>query len=704
MKRLLVSVLLIFLFSLSVSAEVVIEAQGTGKTLDEAKDNARTALAEKVFPGTVIVETMTSVVDGNGRGYSSSFAQKSSYTIVGEFPGFNYKVVSSKKNSYVVSTEITGDAATLNFYGNKLDEQKADVEEFYRRYSSMSSDVSASTRRKALALVIEYYYYYNIYSNIILSLGGTPDDMDIPVTLAVLQVDYQSLLDEEQNELLTKSSVSAITQEIKEELQKNAEAQKEYIKAREEAAEQAELQRKLILDQKISDIVNNASVILYTDSDGSAGLRSFESYLDVIKEADNSFVEACREYDKLIKEQYDAIEKAFSEEAEAIRNRTYPAAHLDSSGNPTEIARNAREDEIENLRAEKDREKEEVSATVNDKLCSEIQKRYDYLEEAVEQLEKKEFRVCSTKGETEISSSPTYDGSKFHWIFSVHINEPLSADLDGIKLSYTALTGREIPEKENKVNELVMSSEYVDTVETYGRLLALGEYDFSLSFKINLLLNGQLTVRTVFLDIIFADGKEVSIPLGNEYKGLVDINLDNSAYLGYPWLKKGEQGKELEKAVSETLDSSSVGKAEKSHRKLGLELDVQIKYLFENPFKTNIKSAADFIMEGRLFIYDFFVSISGNMTVMDVSNMRFDKDYLLQFGVYGGVGYRLKDFCTLSCIMSYNEVIGFILNPCIAFGHDWDTTRFDVVTGVYVNCKTMRTAISLGVATGWRVF
>ncbi len=704
MKSLLVSVLLIFLFSISVSAEVVIEAQGTGKTLDEAKDNARTALAEKVFPGTVIVETMTSVVDGNGGGYSSSFAQKSSYTIVGEFPGFNYKVVSSKKNSYVVSTEITGDAATLNFYGNKLDEQKADVEEFYRRYSSMSSDVSASTRRKALALVIEYYYYYNIYSNIILSLGGIPDDVDIPVTLAVLQVDYQSLLDEEQNELLTKSSVSAITQEIKEELQKNAEAQKEYIKAREEAAEQAELQRKLILDQKISDIVNNASVILYTDSDGSAGLRSFEFYLDVIREADNSFVEACREYDKLIKEQYDAIEKAFSEEAGAIRNRTYPIAHLDGNGNPTEIAKKAREKEIDELRTEKDREKEEIYSTVNEKLSSEIQKRYDYLEEAVRQFESKEFTVYSSNGETSITSIPKYDGSDFCWSFTVHINEPLSVDLKDIKLSYSTLTGTSIPKKEDKINELILSSSYIDTVETYGRLLALGEYDFSLSFKIDMLLNGQLTLKPALLDIIFADGKEVSIPLGNEYESLVSINLDNSAYLGYPWLKKGVQGKEFDKAVSETVDSSSADKAENSRRKLGLELDVQIKYLFENPFKTNIKSAADFIMEGRLFIYDFYVSVSGNMTVMDVSNLRFDKDYLLQFGVYGGVGYRLKDFCTLSCIMSYNEVIGFILNPCIAFGFDWDTVRFDAVTGVYVNCKTMRPAISLGVATGWRVF
>lgn len=704
MKRLFISALLIMIFCFPVLAEVVIEAEGTGKTLNEAKANARTALAEKVFPGTVIVETKTSVADSSSGEYSSSFSQKSSYSIVGEFPGFDYTVVSSKKNNYVVTTKIVGDFTTLNFYGSRLDEQKENVEEFYRRYLALGSEVSASERRKALALVIEYYYYYNMYGNIILSLGGTPDDVDIPETLAVLQVDYQSLLDEEQNELLAESSVSTITQEIKDELMKNAEDREEYLKAREEARAQSELQRKLILDQKIADIVNNAGSISFSDIGNSLGLRGYESYIEVVKDADSSFVEACREYDKLIKEQSDSIEEAFLEEAEAIRNRTYPIAHLDSDGDPTEIAEKARESEIDKLRAEKDKEKEEASSVINEKLCSEIQKRYDYLEEAVEQLESREFRVYSSNGEAEISATPKYDGTNFCWNLQVYVDEPLSVDLDGIKLSYTDLMGSVVPEKESEVSEFVLSSGYVNAVETYTRLLTLGEYEFSLSFKVDLRLNGEIVVKPQDLEIKFADGKDVSITFKEFDAGNVSIDLDAGDYLGYSWLKKGDEGKEIEEVIFETSNPGIVKKVEK-RKILGLELNGQAMLMYENPFiKDRTVVTVNFFAEGRLFLYDFFISVSGNFSIMNVSDLKLDKNHLIQFGAYGGVGYRLFDIWTLFCRTSYNKTLGLLLNPCISVGYYQDAFRLDVVFGAYVSCKTWKTVLSFGAAIGWRVF
>lgn len=711
MKRIIVTVFLILLIYSVGFASVMIEAEGNGKTLEEAKENARVALAEKVFPGTIVVETTTASSDSSSGNYSSSFSQKSSYSIVGEFPGFDYTVVSSKKNKYVVSTRIVGDTATLNFYANKLDEQKENVEEFYSRYISLDSDVSATERRKALALVIEYYYYYNMYSNIILSLGGTTTDVDIPVNLAILQVDYQSLLDEEENELLTKSSVNAITQEIKEELAKNAEAQEEYRKAHEEARVQLELQRRLILDQKITDIVNNANSIAFDNIDIYSGLESYASYIEVIKSADTSFVEACEEYDKLIKEQTDSVEKAFNEEAEAIRNRTYPRAYLDATGKPTEWAKEQRETEVNELREEKNKEKEEAVSTINAKLCSEIQKRYNYLEEAIALFEEKKFCVSSTTGDVSVNSVPVYDGSSFCWRLSVSFGEPIFLTINGIELKYSVLSGKKIPTQKAKLSTFISSSEYTDTVDLYDKLFTLEEYEFSVSFKIDLSLSGIMKIIPLIMDIRFADGKEITVSFGGEHILDATIDLNCTNYLSYSWLKKGKAGKELTELELKTKTDSNRAKSTNDEAKstdtpsiLGFELDSQFMYTFDNVFDYPIKGGYGFALEGRLFLSDFFFSVSGNMTAMDVSSLRLDKDFLYRYGAYGGIGYRFADVFTLACRMSCNKDLGIILNPMFGYGYYIASLRIDALLGVYINCKTGKLAFTLGAQLGGKVF
>ena len=122
MKRLL-TVLLILLFAASAVTAVSFKVEGSGKAMDDAKEDARKNLAEPVFSGVYVGLTETTTKDGND-GYSSSFSQSSSYSVVGEFPGLNYSTVSQKRNKCVVSVELVGDEATIQFYSNKVKESQ----------------------------------------------------------------------------------------------------------------------------------------------------------------------------------------------------------------------------------------------------------------------------------------------------------------------------------------------------------------------------------------------------------------------------------------------------------------------------------------------------------------------------------------------------------------------------------------------------
>ena len=706
MKRIITAAVFALMISLSVFAEVVIEADGRGETFDEAKENAIIALAEKVFPNTVVTETGTETKDGDG-GYSASFSQKSSRSVVGELPGIDCRIVSSKRNSCTVSAEIRGDERTLAYYTDRLEEQKTSAEEFYERYTSLSSSESATTRRKTLALVIEYYYYFNIYSNIILRLGGNPMDIDIPTTIAVLQVDYESLLAEEENELRTRSNVSSITREIEEELQKNREAQEEYRKAQEESNAQAELQRKLILDQKISEIISSGDTSSLEDVSSLINLEGLSNYLDVIQSANYYLAEASSQYDALVEEQTEYIEESFSEEAEAIRNRTYPLAYL-SNGKPTETAKALREDEVSALREQKDREKEEALETINDKLCDEIQKRYNYLYEAISALSEKEFCVYSKNGEVRFSSTPTYDAYEYAWLFSIQMDEPMAFSITGLSLTYTDLTGKKIPTDSAEFKAFYSSAEYQDTVETYDKLLNNGGCDFSVSFRADVNLNGYLSVTPEELTMTFRNGESVTISLTDVKTKVISLGFDESSYLSYTWLDRtpGETAADssvtasvsssaktaaqkystsasadaassamddaldgdssISMKVSTTTSSSSVSRKSYSGGKIPLSFGISTQYglAMGSIYSDEMGSMYELDAEFRVYCSALF----GGCTVQYSKVLGKEEDgvktpEVYQIGVYPVVGVRLFERFVVACRMGYNRGYGIVINP-----------------------------------------
>ena len=687
MKRGVALLVLITLVYSLLSASVVIEAEGSGKTLEEAKENARKALAEKVFPGLMYTETSVSVSDDTT--FSSSLlTEESSYTVFGELSGFDYSVVSSKKNNYVVTAKITGDDATISFYSGRMDEQGASAKDLYEQYIALGSSVSATRRKESLQSVLTCYSLYTMYGDIIRKLGETVTDEDIlPKTYTVLRYELDSLINEEENELLRKSSSESISQEIREKLQANAEEKEANEKALEEAKTLAKEQTAMKLQQKLDEYAASwAERSSLPVSDAYPGLESFYEYLDVIQEANSDLVEMINMYDSLIEEQSEAVVKSYAEEAAAILNRAYPSAHLDLDGNPTADAKELRENEVKELRIQKNKEKQELIDVINSStLVDEIKKRHNYYDEAVSMFSNEEFRLLSSEENLSLSVS-NYDGPNYCWNLTLSIAD-FSGSISGIKLLYSTLTGQPIPSDKTERLNFIDSDEYKETVDAYIKILQSGQFDYHVIFTASIDAEGEVYISVDSLCLQFADGTEVSITLDKLYV----MKLTDFGEISYSWQK-------TESGSGNISSSGEDGKNEvtvKESFKVNFSVGIKVGGTFGKLLSENMKIAMDAGAEGRLRLSDFFVSASFDFSYWFVTGLG-SRIGVPQLGVSLGVGYRFFDFMTVAVRASYSKDLGLLLLPVMSFTVIQDLGYLDVFCGCYVNCRTRRIAVSVG--------
>ena len=699
MKRILLLFILIVLTCSLASASVVIEAEGRGKTLDEAKENARKALAEKVFPGLMYSETFVSVSDDTTSS-SSLLTEESSYTVFGELSGFDYSVVSSKKNNYVVTAKITGDDATISFYSGRMEEQGESAKDLYEQYIALGSSVSATRRKESLQSVLTCYSLYTMYGDIIRKLGGTIADVDIlPKTYTVLRYELDSLINEEENELLRKSNSESISQEIREKLQANAEEKEANEKALEEAKTLAKEQTALKLQQKLDEYAASwAERSSLPVSDAYPGLESFYEYLDVIQEANADLVEMIDMYDRLIEEQSEAVEKSYTEEAAAIRSRTYPSAHLDLDGNPTPDAKELRENEVKELRTQKNKEKQDLIDVINSStLVDEIKKRYNYYDEAVSMFSNEEFRLSSSEENLSLSVS-NYDGANYCWNLTLSIAD-FSGSISGIKLAYSTLTGKPIPLDKTARLKFIASDEYKETVDVYNKILHSGQFEYHVIFTASVDAGGKLHISVKSLNLQFADGAEVSIKLDEEYV----VILDDFYEISYSWIKTesgngNASSSDTEKKKTETENKRVETTKSKEPLKISFTPWIRFGGTFGKLLNENMKIALDTSVEFRLRLSDFFVSSSFDLSYWFVTGLG-SRTGIPQLGVSLGSGYRFFDFMTVALRASYSRDLGLLLLPVLSFTVIQNNEllgSLDVFCGCNVNCRTGRVAVSVG--------
>lgn len=703
MKRIITVMLTLLIVCSFLFADTVrYSAEGSGETLEKAKEEAKINLAEIVFPSLVSSETLIMTADGSTKkSYSSSFERKSNSTVIGEFPGLEYSNIRQKNGLYTVTTEIIGDEKTLQYYSLKILSEKANVEELYEKYLSLSNS-STTEKREMLSYVLGYYNNYVSYKNIYIKLGGglrSSFELNSVPSKAVLLTNYQSLLDEEANELTMRTTVSSINKEIESRLAENEKAREEYNKSLENMKAQEKLQKELELQAALSRAFDSSdSENVGAEEHSSYGLESFKSYLEAIGTYDDNLVEVCQTYEAMRFEWKTSIYKSFEEESSAIWARTYPIAQCGLDGKPTQNAKALRVDEVNALKKDKELELEEVYKEIDEKFKNEIQKRYNLLIEAIKSLEEKEFTLYSKNGDFSVNMySPYYDGENFSWYLNMELPYPISSNITKIPLSYSSLTGNKIPSDETALKELLTDVTYITTVETYTDYLDRGNYDCSLSFTVRVdEEKGSVKLNLSPLKIPSPDGKTISIGLSSSIITSLDgenipFIKNNALYLekkidsvsyyeSYDFLKIKERPKEKEPF--------------KITFKTGVMYDMSIGSAFDTRVGLGVGGSIVF----QLFLGKHFF-LSGSFTF----SMLFSKAMLevenspcaVQGAVLPGVGIMLGDNLGIlieagvikknECILSPSAM--YIVNNMplfLSFGAD-------------VNLSTKKASFSFGV-------
>lgn len=704
MKRVIGVILILFIASSLLFADVVrYEAEGSGESLEEAKERAKMNLAEIVFPSSVSTETTTRTTDGTAKGsYSSSYEKKSNSTVIGEFPGLEYNNIRRKDGLYTVTTSIEGDARTLKYYSVMILSEKANVEELYESYLS-HADASTTERRELLFYVLSYYYNYVSYKNIYIKLGGVlTQDLELKSVpaKAVLLINYHSLLDEEANELTLKTTLSSINKEIETRLGENEMAREEYNKSLENVKAQEKLQKELELQAALSvAFVSSEGNGISVEEPSSYGLESFKSYLEAIDEYDASLTEVCKAYEAIRDEWKTSIDKSFEEESAAIWARTYPLAQRGLDGSPTQNAKALREDEVSALKREKDLELEEVYKEIDDKFKDEIQKRYNLLIETIKALEEKKFTLYSKNGDFSVNMfSPNYDGENFSWYLNVEFPSPISLEISKVPLSYSSLTGNKIPGKDEALKALLSDPSYIATVETYTEYLNAGKYECSISFTVRVdEEQGSLKLTLSSLKLTFPDAK--TIPLGFSSStikfsdnGEIPFNLLNALYID----------KEIESAsYYESYDflKARTRPKEKEPLQVSLKKGAMCELTYGKAYDSRVKSAVGYSFELQFFLGKHFF-LSGSMTLFLLMQTTESKDanpaVAVQVAVLPGVGVMMSDSLGVLMKIGFMKNRECILSPRALYKVKVKGTSFFISAGADINLGTKNASFALG--------
>lgn len=531
MRKLFILVLIIVcsifpLFSKDISAK------GYGNTIEEAQANAKNALAMSVFP-VQVDSTMTSSYSTSG---GSAFSQESSSRVYGQLANIEFEPVSlteeEKKNArYGYLAILRDDKATVTWYSDKAEEARKNVEYYYGRISGSTVD----KKKEYYRLILDSYEEYNSSRQVLLKLGYDVQKINIDKTYSILWQEYESALteydnyyNEKQNELNAQAS-----EEARKLIEQNRKEMEILQEQKESARQQQEMLRNAELMEQIDRYVGSAEKLAV----GAFGtsISGFGDMCDDLKKSISEFRAICSEYDSMIASENSRIDDEIKAEAEAIRNREYRTGQLDSKGKPVEGAVAWREQEVEEMKKEKEKERASVLSFIDSSLQPVIQNSYDHIASTISKFSETSFSDSVSGGGLKVTNKG-YDASSFSWsltVSGVFHKRTLSMD---IKLKYSDLTG--VPESEIDVND----SKYNDNVDLYKEMLNSGKFwianDIVLDFEAKIMKDGinlSLGKLTVYLG---STNKTYDVEIGKQYQLNESFHFLDSRTYG--WLRTSD--------------------------------------------------------------------------------------------------------------------------------------------------------------------
>lgn len=322
----------------------------------------------------------------------------------------------------------------------------------------------------------------------LLTSGSADFSVDAQLALAKQNEEqYQKMMkdyDAELSKLMTSNDINAIQNKNRIEAEKallvekqNAERKRqEELKAQKARAaedEKLEAERSIALktqrDQMAKDAAAKAAEVrkLKMEKQGVLG------QINVIESKKKALVEIRRGVENRSQELYDQMLKDKASEESRIRNKSYSTVELGSNGQPTEQAKQRRENQV--IKSNEDLTNKFFADCESVKQSTMAQQDALLAEIRSDQKTLATTRTVSSMGDELKVSYGKYEGSKNGW------NAYLSLYSDGILLytdnfivNYEALSGKKAPDMATELDDAVIE-EYTNNVDMYNSLLTRGD-------------------------------------------------------------------------------------------------------------------------------------------------------------------------------------------------------------------------------------
>lgn len=338
----------------------------------------------------------------------------------------------------------------------------------------------------------------------LLTSGSANFSVDAQLALAKQNEEqYQKMMkdyDAELSKLMTSNDINAIQNKNRIEAEKallvekqNAERKRqEELKAQMARAaedEKLEAERSIALktqrDQMAKEAAAKAAEVrkLKMEKQGVLG------QINVIESKKKALVEIRQGVENRSQELYDQMLKDKASEEARIRNKSYSTVELGSDGQPTEQAKQRRENQV--IKSNEDLTNKFFADCEAVKKATASQDAALLAEIRTDQKTLATIRTVSSMGDELKVSYGKYEGSKNGW------NAYLSLYSDGILLytdnfivNYEALSGKKAPDMATELDDAVIE-EYTNNVDMYNSLLTRGDPIIYFEIDYNVIAEGD---------------------------------------------------------------------------------------------------------------------------------------------------------------------------------------------------------------------
>lgn len=514
-KRKVLLFLIMLVFTTFVLVGKSQHAEGTGKTIEEAKRNAQLNLASQ-FQSRVTSTSILSISEQNSK-KEESFSEDTTITADSVLLGVKFKQDILQKDPFSVIAYI--DESSLPQYLQKLDFIKQKIEEIENR---LEGDLSEEIKKNHYLLLMDYYEDFEKYSIVAKTLDEEAPLSQLKRTKAGAELDYYQLLKNEQK-LLQKdfqnfalqNKASQQLQEIIKKISENKKEIEEWESAQARKRQQSLEQTDILLQQKLQDMqqlankwVDESLVLQAVKQDPLDQISSIEQ----LKQTHNK-ITVNRENELAALKQ--AIIDRYASRIQEIENQPYRSAEL--RGNiPTDTAEKNRKKAIKELINSRDLELVNTENLLSASVAPQLNDLEENIVKEYKKIEQEKYQLSSLNNAITIRIG-AYDGFRNSWPVAIRFNvleQNFSYDL---YLPYDKVTGKPLPDlTPSTEKEYSAYADYLDTVDILEAYFASFEKPLICSAEYSIQIGRNASEYVILINSIQLNRIDTNLLIYNE--------------------------------------------------------------------------------------------------------------------------------------------------------------------------------------------